>query len=80
MERPSLLEATTTFQLLIRQEGSTILFNAETNQEDPRFSKILIARASYILSEILKKEKEQLEDFMRECISAGEDWNLPYIE
>jgi hypothetical protein len=40
----------------------------------------LIARTSYILSDILKKEKEQLEDFMRESISAGEDWNVPYIE
>ena len=80
MERPSQLEATATFQLLIRQEGSPILYNADTNQEDPRFAKILIARTSYILSDILKKEKEQLEDFMRESISAGEDWNVPYIE
>ncbi|KAL4437670.1 hypothetical protein ABPG74_012345 [Tetrahymena malaccensis] len=68
------------FQLLMRQENEQIVYRADTLTEDPQFSKITIAKPNYIVNDILKKERDELNNFLLECISSQETWNIPYIE
>ncbi|EAR89882.4 zinc finger, C3HC4 type (RING finger) protein (macronuclear) [Tetrahymena thermophila SB210] len=68
------------FQLLMRQENEQIVYRADTLSEDPQFSKIMIAKPQYIVNDILKKERDELNNFLLECISSQETWNIPYIE
>ncbi|KAL4483878.1 hypothetical protein ABPG72_006253 [Tetrahymena utriculariae] len=68
------------FQLLMRQENEQIVYRADTLTEDPQFSKIMIAKPHYIVNDILKKERDELNNFLLECISSQETWNIPYIE